>query len=182
MVCALYTLVWCTTDAIAGGISTPAPLVVILFYATSFTWLYFNPSFITKKTLNSLVLQIYATGTLGVFLSDLSRTAGSFFNIPFLEVKAPLLVLGGAGPEDGVLLGGLYFIILILISWTVLRILKIRYQYEFGRKSTTPRKGEIRGFQLEHSLVRLAPDQEYAKEKKALDQHDYGICVSCLQG
>jgi len=33
-------------------------------------------------------------------------------------------------------LGGLYFIILILLSWMVLRILKIRYQFEFGRRST----------------------------------------------
>ena len=134
LICGLYTLVWTMSDAVAGGISTPGSLVVVLFYTVSFTWLYFNQLSITERALKSILLQTYATGTFGVFFADMLRMSASLFGIPFLGINAPLGVLGGAGPEDGVLLGGMYYFVFLLSSWMLLRILKIRYGFEFGRR------------------------------------------------
>jgi uncharacterized membrane protein len=122
------------TDHFEGGISTPGPLVVILLYGVSLVWLYFNPNFVSRDTVNSTVLQTYITGTFGFFLADALRIMASLFRIPVFEINAPLLVIGGAGPDDAVLMGGLMFIIMFLFAWSVLRILKERYQFEFGRR------------------------------------------------
>ena len=124
LICLLYTLAWSGTDAIAGGISTPGPVVEVLFCAVSFVWVYFNSSYVTNKTLNSLVLQTYATGTFGVLFADITRMTASLLTIPVLQIQAPLLVIGGAGPLDGVFLGGLYFIFFMMLSVTALRVFK----------------------------------------------------------
>lgn len=129
----IFTLTWASSDYVGGGISTPGPLVLLTLFAVSFALLYFNPDYISKNNSKSVIFRAYIIGTLGIVIADICRITGSILGVPFLGIKAPLLVIGGAGPSDGVFLGGLYFTMLLLFTWIILRFLKRRYQFEFGR-------------------------------------------------
>lgn len=123
----VYSLAWAISDAFTHLISTPGFVFLVVAALFAGLWLYFNHSKLNKNTIGTAYLQVYAIGTFGIFLSDVTRTGFSFASIPYLGLDVTPVIMGGAGPSDAVFLAGIYYLLIFLFAVLLLSVVRRSY-------------------------------------------------------
>lgn len=109
VVVALVGSVW---GAIYNVLSMPGYLYIIVWF---FVVIWYSRVRFVRADFYLSMGELYAIGTLGVFLDDAIRTLLGFLNVPIIGLKIDPNIWGAAGPLDGIFLSGMMQAFLFLL-------------------------------------------------------------------